>query len=145
MTSSEPIYTFDRALFPDEGDRLDFWAAGFRGALRRSHLGFWCGYVGIPRLHPYYGMKIGELNKNNLTIHGGISYASHILDGGFFERTFKWRWWIGFDCGHSWDVIPAMPGMSMPDAVYRTEKYAFHQVCSLAAQLYEKQHMEAVQ
>lgn len=43
-----------------EANKVDFEADGLRCALRRGPLGHWCGYVGLPRLHPWYGRSYNE-------------------------------------------------------------------------------------
>lgn len=38
-----------------EDNRVDFEAEGFCCCMRRGPLGNWCGYVGIPATHPWFG------------------------------------------------------------------------------------------
>jgi hypothetical protein len=52
-----------------------------------------CGYVYIPYGHNYYGRDTYDIK-----VHGGITLAEQDKD----------EWKIGFDCGHSGDLIPAM-------------------------------------
>lgn len=52
------------------------------------------GYVLIPTEHPWHGK---DYNTIKCLVHGGLTYAS---------ETSK-KFWIGFDCAHWLDVIPA--------------------------------------
>src|SRR4051812_35928793 len=89
-----------------------------------------------------------------LQVHGGVNFAEdappdHEPDG---------HWWLGFDCGHSWDYAPngeSIDGMinamveSMPEEVrpmmreivnrdsrvYRDQQYVVSECQSLASQL----------
>jgi len=38
-----------------EPNEMDFDYAGLKCAMRRNHGGAWCGYVGLPKEHPWYG------------------------------------------------------------------------------------------
>ena len=40
-------------------------------------------------------------------------------------------WWIGFDCSHLYDLVPATPH---PGDVYRDEAYVHHELEGLARQ-----------
>jgi hypothetical protein len=59
--------------------------------------GHFCGYVRIPVDHPYY---LKEYEDMGISCHFGISF------GEVCEPH-----WIGFDCGHSGDLIPSMEKM----------------------------------
>lgn len=65
-------------------------------AVRSPEMGCWCGYVEVPRDHPWFGLEIDVLP--GIDCHGGITFADVIGEG----------WWIGFDCGHFMDVMPGM-------------------------------------
>lgn len=56
--------------------------------------GHLCGYVQLPKDHPWEKIDCDEIPAE---IHGGITYR---------ERT-KGRFCIGFDCAHSYDLIPS--------------------------------------
>ena len=53
--------------------------------------GHLCGYVKIPEHHPLFNTDF------DLECHGGISYEE-----------YNEEHWVGFDCGHSGDLIPTM-------------------------------------
>ena len=58
--------------------------------------GYLCGYVQIPKNHPW---NYSEWDEIDCEVHGGITYKDE-EPGGFV--------WIGFDCAHSHDVVPSM-------------------------------------
>ena len=67
---------------------------------RNQKLYILCGYVELPPNHPL--KKDGE--RVSFTVHGGITYAGHLqtMTVGSYEKYF-----VGFDCGHGGDFIPA--------------------------------------
>lgn len=54
-------------------------------------LGHLCGYVRV-------GQKDISGKEESVEIHGGLTYRNMELDG----------FWWGFDCAHSYDVVPGM-------------------------------------
>lgn len=91
----------------DEPDWVKFEYVGFNCLIARvvkrepyaneeayfgGHL---CGYIFLPDNHPLHGKPIDEID---LDCHGGITW-SELTDEGCM---------IGFDCGHSMDLIPTM-------------------------------------
>jgi hypothetical protein len=62
--------------------------------LRHLFLGHFCGYVMLPVDHPW--IKLNPF-KLDCYVHGGITYGRDEGDG----------YWLGFDCAHAWDLIPA--------------------------------------
>jgi len=67
--------------------------AGLRCAVCKSTVAL-CGYVMVPKSHPYHGK--GYDNDNvDVSVHGGLTFS----DG------FRSGWWFGFDCAHSGDAI----------------------------------------
>jgi len=71
--------------------------------------GHLCGYVRLPK-------EIKEIDTDQIDVHGGITY-SKTRDDGFF--------WIGFDCGHSFDIVPATQHLQYtdPDLIKLRQKY----------------------
>lgn len=123
--------------------------------VRNMEIGVLCGYVAIPPGHPRHGTEGGDLH-----IHGGITYADarDPRPGIADEREEDAPpgpardWWVGFDCGHAWDIIPAMlmppftnfyrnlttlgRDVYPPDGpVYRDIAYVRAEVARLAAQI----------
>jgi hypothetical protein len=91
-----------------EPDLVEFEHAGLQCRIRRNavldgykkdeslHIfgGHLCGYVRLPKEFPDHAE-----DDINVEIHGGITYDQLEEDG---------YTWIGFDCGHSGDLIPSM-------------------------------------
>ncbi len=87
---------------PDEARWTDE-ATGLRCAIIRSEVsGALCGYVEID--HPSLCRSLEELEKLDFDVHGGLTWS-----GLRFED--ETGWWIGFDCGHAWDVMPAIDAL----------------------------------
>lgn len=89
----------------DEPDYAEFISNGLNCRIRRVYIaedkqqnhvfgGHLCGYVQLP-LNMYMTWdEADDLFK----IHGGITYCEE--EEGHL--------WIGFDCGHAWDLCPSM-------------------------------------
>lgn len=60
--------------------------------------GVFCGYVAVPPGHPAHGKDTGEIDVD-VDVHGGITFTSEAVNGG---------WAVGFDCGHGFDLQPAL-------------------------------------
>jgi len=65
--------------------------------ITRNDYGCWCGYVTIPKGHPWLNDNINypDIDSN---VHGGITYLSNEI--------------VGFDCSHCCDLSPK--GISKP-------------------------------
>jgi hypothetical protein len=75
---------------------LVYFEKEFKCIVRKdSHLGHLCGYIVIPKEHPFYGMYRDHIP---LAVHGGITYANHEDDD----------YVIGFDCAHAEDLVPGI-------------------------------------
>lgn len=91
--------------------------------VRSPSPGSLCGYVGVPPSHPYHGKGYNDTIagvkyciESSLEVHGGVTFAGgcepgddssgicHVPDAGEPDNV----WWIGFDCGHSQDVMPGL-------------------------------------
>lgn len=116
-------------------------------AVRSSRLGCWCGYVGVPPEHPLHGVDFDNEAVRSVEVHGGLSFSgacspSETPDRGIChvpEPGAPEVWWLGFDCGHAWDVSPLMAeryGVA-PDQTYRTLAYVERELVGLASQLAE--------
>ena len=121
----------------NEPHRVEFESHGLRCLLSRNPvLGQWCGYVGVPPLHPAY--KQDELGLK-ISVHGGATYGSechgwvcHKPVGNEPDSLF----WIGFDCGHFGDLIPGVP-FELPGHSYKEVDYVIKECKELARQLSE--------
>lgn len=115
----------------------------------RGPLGTLCGYVGVPPSHPLYQVDYSDERASNLSAHGGITYSdscdeSAPLETGICHVPLPGRpdsvWWFGFDCGHSFDLVPGMDRFySFREGVYRDVAYVRAEVEQLARQLAELQ------
>jgi hypothetical protein len=69
---------------------------GFNWAVKSNAIGYRCGYVDIPKGHPWFGNTYPDVD-----CHGGITFAKSVDD----------FWRIGFDCAHLGDrPDPELPG-----------------------------------
>ena len=97
-----------------------------------------CGYVHLKSDHPCYGIEYDDLDFD---VHGGITFAKKIGDD----------WVIGFDCGHSFDIVPERSethslfnklfDVKKPDGLpvaYRNIEYVKSEIEKLVKQLKDK-------
>ncbi len=136
---------------PDREEWVDP-VTGYHCIARRSHsLGAWCGYVGIPKEHPYNGKSSRDID--NIYVHGGLTYSEECNGepgSGICHKVEDCKdhaWWLGFDCGHFGDYSPAMESVipthiiytevdaPLPDISYKTLDYTKNEITSLASQL----------
>lgn len=109
---------------------------GFEWRVCENGNGHRCGYVEIPKGHPFYGKGYDE---SDLYVHGGITYA----DRGVGTNS----WWLGFDCAHSGDAQdPSLPGYAPSRfpayGVIRTTEYVQEEcegLCRQASEAASKQ------
>ena len=99
----------------------------------RNGRGAWCGYVGLPPGHRHHGTEYGELYSFYNDVHGGLTFSDscsghicHVPEPGRPDNV----WWLGFDCGHSWDRAPVNYGWG--GGTYRTQEYVKKEVEMLA-------------
>jgi hypothetical protein len=123
-----------------EPNHIDFEHAGFPCIMHRNPMGAWCGYVGVPSTHQYFKKHYDECD---VSVHGGLTYANE-CQGDICHPGEDERWWLGFDCAHAYDLIPAWQDSSFRLAAahkrdtYRDEAYVTAEVKKLAEQLAEK-------
>jgi hypothetical protein len=143
-----------RGAWDDEPDKIQ-WEdkkTGLPCLIVRNAAGALCGYVGIPKEHPYFEKDYDDLD---VQVHGGLTFADfcqpdaethgicHTVEPGENDRV----WWLGFDCAHSGDTCPGYtqyrsaehPGLfELKDYdTYRAVPYVKRQCAKLAAQLVE--------
>lgn len=119
---------------PDDVDGVDP-ATGYVYALRRNDFGFWCGYVCLPRRHPWHGRHYEDPKLPEFPVHGGLTFSDSWIARSGPRADTEGAWWLGFDCGHGFDVVPAFvrfPAYS-PAAAYRDLAYARKETLTLAA------------
>lgn len=91
-----------------EPNRMEFKHNGFHCLLNRGPSGAWCGYVAIPKGHPWHEMDYSDIHQMyELEVHGGLTY-SEPCQGEICHKTKTNDevWWIGFDCAHAGDFCP---------------------------------------
>lgn len=118
---------------PDEVEWKDE-TTGLPCKIWRGPVGSYCGYVGVPSSHPWFGAGYSDLPDYGPEVHGGLTFA------GESRGTAEGYWWFGFDCAHAGDYLPRKYGIASVDRpiagdVYRDLDYVRSEVLSLAKQL----------
>jgi hypothetical protein len=135
----------DKVVWVDEQTSLDCMAV-------RNRAGAWCGYVGVPEGHPAFGKHYDDVAGD---VHGGLTYAGPCQEtddpaDGVCHLPQPGRpapvWWLGFDCAHGGDQVPAYwaalrrvgaySAFERDCEVYRDLGYVVGEVERLAAQLH---------
>ena len=144
---------FEKGEWDNEPDFV-YWTdpyTQYKCLIRRSIVGVLCGYVGVEKGHPCYGMDYLSVP---VEMHGGITFSDHIdgypIDGyPIGDKLMNWAiewgkensktWWIGFDCCHYGDLMPLKEGYieaSIPKLItYKNINFVTKEVESLARQL----------
>ena len=106
-------------------------------AHRARTSGTWSGYVQLPDEHPWCAADANDLVPQ-VRVHGGVTFVGVPL-GQPIGGT-----WVGFDCAHFGDVMPALQartqmgfaGMAAgPVEQYRDIAFVREQCAQLAAQI----------
>lgn len=104
---------------------------------RNESTGNLCGYIGVPKNHPW--AKADDIYDMNIDVHGGITYYESYLAGEAASGMLRW---LGFDCAHWDDLIPAnsmfyagkSSAISSGTYKYKTVEFVKKQLANLAAQ-----------
>jgi hypothetical protein len=111
MTTTVGVREHDKSTWgpgpwQSEPDRVDFEAHGFACMILRGPVGALCGYLGVPKGHPWY--ENTEVEPEGA--HGGITYRNkcqghicHVPKPGMSDDVY----WLGFDCAHCDDYMPS--------------------------------------
>lgn len=117
--------TWGDGPWQEEPDRIEFRVPELPALaclMVRGPMGSWCGYVGVPPGHPLHGKGYSDDAAEPLMVHGGLTYAApcmvesdrgpdalicHAPEPGESDEV----WWLGFDCGHAFDISPWMTAM----------------------------------
>jgi hypothetical protein len=75
---------------------IRFTHSGFECMTKVSPMGIPCGYVGLPQSHPYHGKHYNDID--DIEVHGGLTFSAYWEDLG------DGLWYLGFDCGHAFDI-----------------------------------------
>lgn len=87
------LFLFGEGEWIDELDVAEFDHLGYKCRVERGQFGSLCGYIYIPKDHPWHGKDYDDLD---VQVHGGLTYAEYEDD----------LFLIGYDCSHSRDIIP---------------------------------------
>lgn len=106
-------------------------------AIRNMLSGTWRGYVSVPKDHEAYGLYYDKLTFH---VHGGITFADSSLPPDSPVQCEN-VWWIGFDCGHGFDLYPYLDDKYLPlfaevGAEYRDLEYVKQECNHLVDQLH---------
>ena len=101
---------------------------GFEWIVLHNGMGYRCGYVRIPKGHPWHGKDYEEISAE---VYGGLTFSESDEDGAH---------WVGFDCMHAGDSLDRHLRasdpfrLSHPGAVIRTQEYVESECRSLCNQ-----------
>lgn len=100
----------------DEPDKVQYkdHATGLPCLIVRNGAGALCGYVGVTSGHPWFQKGYDDVDAS---VHGGLTFAGpcqqhegaeengicHLVEEGEDDNV----WWLGFDCAHCNDHMPA--------------------------------------
>jgi len=104
--------------------------------------GYWEGFVGISDSdHPLRYNFVGHMNDlHRLDVHGGVTFSNASLysSRSAIYSYWSWQplptWWIGFDCGHSGDLMP-LYSYDTGAKVYRNFEFAGDELWRLFRQI----------
>lgn len=136
--------TWGEGPWQTEPDKIQ-WTdkeTGFPCLIVRGFSGGLCGYVGVPREHPWHGKDYNELH--NVPVHGGLTFAGacqeHRREQGICHVPAPGEsddvWWLGFDCNHYDDFSPELqalvPARWQDVTRYKTVEYVKIEIRDLA-------------
>ena len=113
----------------EEIDEGTFTWKGYLCRVSRNGSGNWCGYVRLPK-----GSRITmEQAESAFEVHGGVTYC---------RREEDKHLWVGFDCGHAGDIIPAFTNLKNYGGgyFYRTMGYTINEIKKLVKQIQNATH-----
>ena len=129
-----------RGAWDDEPDKAQWIESGLDCLIVRGPRGALCGYVGVPESHRHFGK---DYEAVGVEVHGGLTFADRCRPTGDESKGIchagevanKTVWWLGFDCGHAWDIAPTSSWTFDDESTYKGFAYVKSQVASLAGQL----------
>ncbi len=83
--------------------------------------GWGCGYIGIPKGHPWYGKEYADIEAD---VHGRLTYASFDNPSAKPKSTQDGLWWIGFDCAHGGDTPINCPEIYVDQQIEKLKQQA---------------------
>lgn len=85
-----------------EPNYIEFTFHGFDCRLiRQGVMGYWMGYLIVDKEHAWFNLDQAELEW--VEVHGKVSYTGA---NPFNALPDEDQFWIGFYCGHEFDLIP---------------------------------------
>ena len=151
---TKEYFTVDKTMWglgawTDEPDKIQYPDpdTGLPCLIVRNALGSLCGYVGVPEGHPCFGKNYDTEGTFGIEVHGGLTYAGPCDPSGdeaarICHTPAKGEpdhvWWLGYDCGHAWDISPSMEShgfMSADDCTYKDVPFVKKNNALLAQQL----------
>jgi len=147
---SSKRHLIDKSKWPDgpwkDEPDLAEWndkETGYRCVICRQPSGYLCGYVGVDKGHQLWKQTYNDMN---FFCHGGVTYSGLIENIMEEIDANKGLWFIGFDCGHFYDVRPLVNFKISPDLLellsgsetkikYREWGYVEEEVRGLAKQI----------
>lgn len=93
--------------------------------IRRGASGHLCGYIGVGPQHPWYKAEYEHIAAE---AHGGLTFA------GWWDDDHS-LWWVGFDCAHLGDLVPAI--RKIGDETYKDVHFVKGECARLAVQAKE--------
>ena len=117
----------------NEPNRKEFEYKGFKCLVRRTpnDLGHLCGYIELPK---DCELKNASYDDIGISVHGGLTFQ------GQLQGETKDRYFLGFDCAHGGDLIPAIHRhgiASHKDDTYKNMAYVEKEIKSMVDQLSE--------
>jgi hypothetical protein len=108
--------------------------AGYQWAVVHNGMGHRCGYVRVPKGHPWHGKGYDDIN---VEVHGGLTFAEP--DKPCDKEGADDAYWVGFDCAHGGDApdpqLPAEYRMrTRGDDTVKTQAYVEAECRSLCEQ-----------
>lgn len=113
---------------------------GYEWLVVNNGRGYRCGYVRVPKGHPWYGVDYDNVRTAGdgwPSVHGGLTFAEHDVpcDKGGPDDGY----WLGFDCAHCFDAPdPALPSdhnfTNYAHGEVRTQEYVEAECRSLCEQ-----------
>jgi hypothetical protein len=107
--------------------------AGYKWAIVHNAMGYRCGYVRLPKGHPWHGKDYNDIPAE---VHGGLTFGEP--DKPCDKPGDDDAFWIGFDCGHYDDL----PDPLLP-APYRIPEYQFLRLGQVGATIKTQEYVEA--
>lgn len=103
---------------------------GYRFLVARNEtMGHLCGYLAIPKGHPWANQHAPQLA--HVQVHNGISYSCPVELTSMASRCPAGWWVVGFACAnHEHDWIPGLPRLN--NAPYRSVAWVMDTLKCLA-------------